>query len=298
MERWVKTKFSLIISIYKEVVVIAVNVLYVKIDDQKEVASTYITDHLTFLGLTEAPSILNNYRDDTELDGQLWNYSRYGQTTITAKFLLQFYDRRDFKMSKHEIYRMFAQKGIYRIRTGVEPDIVRYCRASSFEIKSEFEDVNYCTFEIPFENPSGMRFSKLHTDEMKDEDFLDMNMNIDGNTPSYHLRGKNKFTIYNDSDIVIDPVTQHHDLKIIMKHNGGKFTLRNETTNTSWTYNKSLAGSDTLILQGRKVEKNNNFDSINTDYGYITLAPGPNQFIVTGADDLDITFSFPFMYLG
>ena len=90
--------------------VITVNILYVKIDDQKEVASTDITDHLTFLGLTESPSIVNNYRDDSQQDGQIWSYSRYGQTTITAKFLLQFFDRKDFKMAKHEIYRVFAQK--------------------------------------------------------------------------------------------------------------------------------------------------------------------------------------------
>ncbi|AEI58318.1 hypothetical protein HMPREF0534_0093 [Limosilactobacillus reuteri CF48-3A] len=277
---------------------IAVNVLYIKLDDQKEVASTDITDHLTFLGLSEGPSLSNNYRDDTLEDGQVWNYSRYVQTTVTAKFLLQFIDRRDFKMAKHEIYRVLAQKGIYRLRTGVEPDIVRYCRAGSFEIKSDPEEVNYCTFEVPFENPSGMRFSKLHSDEMKDEDFLDLNMNMDENTPSYHFKGQNKFTVYNDSDITIDPVQQHHDFKITMKHNGGKFTIKNETTNTSWTYNKNVAGTDTLVLQGRKLEKNNNFDSANTDYGYITLAPGPNQFTVTGADDLDITFSFPFIYLG
>ena len=59
-----------------------------------------------------------------------------------------------------------------------------------------------------------------------------------------------------------------------------------------------LSGNDTLLLKGRRTFKNNNPDSANTDYGYITLAPGKNNFEVTGADDLEITFSFPFMYLG
>ncbi len=96
----------------------------------------------------------------------------------------------------------------------------------------------------------------------------------------------------------IDPVEQRHDLKITIKHNGGKFTVKNTTTNTSWTYNQNLSGNDTLLLKGRRTFKNNNPDSANTDYGYITLAPGKNDFEVTGADDLEITFSFPFMYLG
>ena len=78
---------------------------------------------------------------------------------------------------------------------------------------------------------------------------------------------------------------QNHELKITMKHNGGKFTLKNETTKTSWTYSINTY-------------KNQALDSISTDYGYITLAPGWNKFTVTGANDLDVTFSFPYMYLG
>lgn len=78
--------------------IIASNILYIKIDDEDELASNEITDHLTFLGLTESPSLINNYRDDTLQDGQIWNYSRYNQTTATAKFLLQWIDRKDYKL--------------------------------------------------------------------------------------------------------------------------------------------------------------------------------------------------------
>ena len=83
-----------------------------------------------------------------------------------------------------------------------------------------------------------------------------------------------------------------------MKHNGGKFTVKNKTTNTSWTYNKNLGSGDTLILNGINTYKNDELDSTNTDYGYLTLKPGINNIEVSGASDLDITFSFPYMYLG
>lgn len=43
--------------------------LYVKLDDGKEIANVDITDGLTFLGLTESPSIANNYADTTD-DGR------------------------------------------------------------------------------------------------------------------------------------------------------------------------------------------------------------------------------------
>lgn len=278
--------------------VIAVNVLYVKIDDQDEIASTDITKNLTFLGLTESPSLLNNYRDESIQDGQFWNYSRYGMTTVTAKFVVTFIDRNDFKLAKHEIYRVFAQKGIFRLRTGVEPDVVRYCRPTAFEMTSDPAEGNYCQFEIPFENPRGLRYSRINTDKMTEQDFLSLNLNLESKQRQYHFTNTTSFEVFNASDITVDPEMQNHELKITMKHNGGKFTLKNETTKTSWTYNKNLGSNDTVILDGINTYKNQALDSISTDYGYITLAPGWNKFTVTGANDLDVTFSFPYMYLG
>lgn len=278
--------------------IIASNILYVKINDENEVASNEITSHLTFLGLSESPSLIHNYRDDTMQDGQIWNYSRYGQTTVTAKFLLRWLDRKDYKLAKHEIFRVFAQKGIFRLRTGVEPDIVRYCRPGVFTIDSPPEDPNYLVFEIPFDNPSGLRFSRLHTDKMTKDNFLSLNLNMTNQQQQYHFAGQSNFEVYNAGDITVDPEFQNHDFKIIMKHNGGKFTINNMTTNTSWTYNKNLSNGDTIILNGINTYKNNKLDSSNTDYGYLTLRPGVNKIKVTGANDLDITFSFPYIYLG
>lgn len=274
------------------------NILYIKINDEDEIGSNEITQNLVFLGLTESPSLINNYREDTMQDGQIWNYSRYGQTTITAKFLLTWSDRKDYKLAKHEVFRVFAQKGIFRLRTGAEPDVVRYCRAGSFSIDSTPEDPNYCTFEVPFDNPTGLRFSRVHTDKMTDKVFKGLNLNLLNSDIGYHFVGQSSFDVYNGGDIEVDPETQNHDLKITMKHNGGKFTLKNTTTNTSWTYNKNLGGNDTVILNGINTYKNNSLDSSSTDYGYLTLKPGFNKIEVDGASDLDITFSFPFMYLG
>lgn len=279
-------------------IAIASNVLYIKIDDQKEIPSTAITKNLVFLGLTEHPNLVNNYRDDILQDGELWNYARYSNSVVTAKFVVTFLNRRDFKLAKHEIYRVFAQKGIFRLRTGVEPDVVRFCRSVSFEMNTEPNGPNYCEFEIPFENPSGLRYSRMNTDKMTPENIASFNMDLLDEVCQYHFTGKSSFKIYNAGNINVDAVHQNHDFKITMKHNGGKFTLKNTTTNTSWTYNKNLTGSDVIILEGNRTSKNEKPDSANTDYGYITLAPWWNTFTVSGANDLDIVFSFPYMYLG
>lgn len=275
------------------------NLLYLKHDGDPELASNQITEQLTFLGLTEAPSIVHNYREETMHDGQIWNYSRYGQTTVTAKFLLQYTDHVDFKLAKHAIYRALMQKGIYRLRTATEPNVVRYCRVNNFTIEPEAGTSNYVTFDVPFDNPRGLKYSKLYSDQMDEDQLREFGLNFgDEYQLSYHFAGQTSFKVFNASDITVDPYGQDHALKITMRHNGGAFGLKNTTTGTTWNYKQSLGSGDTLVLDGIRTLKNNQPDSASTDYQWLTLAPGWNQIEVTGASDLDVTFSFPFMYLG
>lgn len=273
--------------------------LYVKLDDGKEIANVDITDGLTFLGLTESPSIANNYADTTMMDGELFNYARYASTTVKVKFLLKFNSRADFKLAKHDVYRAFAQKGIYRLRTAVEPELVRYCRVGEFEIESDPSDPNWVQFEVPFENPRGMLFSRLNSDQMTDKQF---GMNLPEKGYSYHFTNQSDFTVYNPSDIPIDPYYQSHVLKLTMHHNGGSFTLTNQTNGTSFKYNSNLSSNDTLLLDGVHVFRNSNLDSANSSLSDVSIKPlslatGENHFRVDGAGDLDVTFSFPFIYL-
>ncbi|MGP3260750.1 phage tail domain-containing protein [Limosilactobacillus fermentum] len=279
--------------------IIALNMLYVKLDNGKEIANVDITDGLTFLGLTESPSIANNYADTTMMDGELFNYARYASTTVKVKFLLKFNSRADFKLAKHDVYRAFAQKGIYRLRTAVEPELVRYCRVGEFEIESDPSDPNWVQFEVPFENPRGMLFSRLNSDQMTDKQF---GMNLPEKGYSYHFTNQSDFTVYNPSDIPIDPYYQSHVLKLTMHHNGGSFTLTNQTNGTSFKYNSNLSGNDTLLLDGIHVYRNNNLDSANSSLSDVSIKPlslatDENHFRVDGAGDLDVTFSFPFIYL-
>ncbi|TFZ16341.1 phage tail family protein [Limosilactobacillus fermentum] len=273
--------------------------LYVKLDNGKEIANVDITDGLTFLGLTESPSIANNYADTTMMDGELFNYARYASTTVKVKFLLKFNSRADFKLAKHDVYRAFAQKGIYRLRTAVEPELVRYCRVGEFEIESDPSDPNWVQFEVPFENPRGMLFSRLNSDQMTDKQF---GMNLPEKGYSYHFTNQSDFTVYNPSDIPIDPYYQSHVLKLTMHHNGGSFTLTNQTNGTSFKYNSNLSSNDTLLLDGVHVFRNSNLDSANSNLSDVSIKPlslatGENHFRVDGAGDLDVTFSFPFIYL-
>ena len=73
--------------------------------------------------------------------------------------------------------------------------------------------------------------------------------------------------------------------------------ITNKTNGSSYTYNNSSNGNEQIILDGISTTLNGNPASANTDYGTVTLETGWNDIDVSGADNVDITFSFPFIYL-
>ena len=73
--------------------------------------------------------------------------------------------------------------------------------------------------------------------------------------------------------------------------------ITNNTNGSEWSYIKASNGEESIILDGINTTLNGNPASANTDYGNIILDTGWNDIAVTGADSVDITFSFPFIYL-
>ena len=274
--------------------------LYIKRGDTPEFEITDAIQGLEFLGNDSSPVIANTYQQNTGRDGQLFQTQTFDKTVENANFLINFGDWYDFKLLKHDIYRIFSQRSMMRIRTDAEMGIVKYVRPTSFDIKPISDGAHDATFTIPFENPSGYKYSLARSDNLYtyDAELWQIGMNLpNGQDIGYHFTQRN-FDVYNASDIPIDPYYQKHDLRIICHFNGSNLTILNKTNGSSWQYQKAASKSDTIILDGIKTTLNGNPASVNTDYGNIVLETGYNNISVTGAADIDITFSFPFIYLG
>lgn len=273
---------------------------YIKRGDTPEFEITDAIQGLEFLGSDSSPVIANTYQQNAGRDGQLFQTQTFDKTVENANFLINFGDWYDFKLLKHDIYRIFSQRSMMRIRTDAEMGIVKYVRPTSFDIKPISDGAHDATFTIPFENPSGYKYSLARSDNLYtyDAELWQIGMNLpDGQDIGYHFTQRN-FDVYNASDIPIDPYYQKHDLRIICHFNGSNLTILNKTNGSSWQYQKATSKSDTIILDGIKTTLNGNPASVNTDYGNIVLETGYNNISVTGAADIDITFSFPFIYLG
>lgn len=276
--------------------------LWIKRGDEDEIDIESITPNLRYRGDDEDPIVTNSYTTNSGSDGSFFTGSTIDKNMINAKFYFKFGDWWDYKLAKHDIYKYFSSKDVYRLRTDGEPGIVKYVRAGNFTIAPMETYSNVSTFTIPFDNPSGYKYSLTTSDQLMRYDQEAWPL-YGGNIPNgedlaYHFIDKQSFRVYNASDIAVDPYYQRHELNIIMQHFGPGFKLINNTNQTSWTYKGTLGSNDRLILEGINTFKNGQLDNNNTDFGYIKLEPGWNEFSVSGANDLDITFSFPFIYVG
>lgn len=270
--------------------------LYVKTNSSDEVAVSEVIEGLQLLDLsTASPAVTNTYDQDTAVDGQTVVSMTYDKNTVNAKFWLHFGTWQDYLLAKHEIYKLFGGREMHRLRTDTEPYVCEYVLPTAFELALIADGSHDATFTIPFDNPSGYRYSVNNSDAMAIEEF-GMNRPLDAD-PEYHFTSAT-MRVFNASDIAIDPYEQRHDLKITIKFAGNSCKLTNATNSSSWTYTKAATQSDTIILDGIATTLNGKPASANTDYGTITLEPGWNTITATGTTAIDCTFSFPFIYLG
>lgn len=273
--------------------------LFIKPPDGDEIDAESITSGLRYLDDDSDPILTNTYAQDAVTDGQAYSYSQVGMNAIKGRFFLKFSDWYDYKMKKHEIARFFMQKGLYRIRTDAEPGIVKFVRAGNFEIKNPENGAHIVQFTIPWENPSGVKWSFAYSDELMeyDKNLWQYGMNLpNGQDLQYHYVNTHNFDIYNASDIDLDP-REKYPVEIILTGFHGKFDMVNETTGDEIVYTDPLNPEDTLVWDGLNVYKNGKLDNGASNLAWIRLKREWNHFKIYGYDNVDIRFHFRFVYL-
>ena len=271
--------------------------LYMKIGDEAEFDIADKVKGLKYLGDDSTLASTNQLLQIPGIDGAVNQYKTYSNYQVPAKFFLRFEDWQDYKLAKHQINRLFSSREKIRIRTDTEPAIVRFVVPNPPEVAPTEAGAHYASFTENFDNPSGYRYSLYRSDSLPNiANGWQFGMNLPKTLPSYHFTSKS-FKVYNASDIAIEPYKQKHDLRILFKFSGSQMKITNKTNGSSYTYKNSTNGNDQIILDGIITTLNGNPASANTDYGTVTLETGWNDIDVSGADNVDITFSFPFIYL-
>lgn len=272
--------------------------LLLKIGNDPEFNIADKVQGLKYLGDNPTPVINNSFLDVSGVDGSQLQFTTFSRYQVPAKFLLRFDDWQDFKLAKHQFYRLFAQRKEIRMRTDIESSIVRFVYPNLPEIAPAEDGAHYSLFTMNFDNPSGYRYSLYRSNSIygfKTGNLQFGELGLDS-APNYHFTTSN-FKLFNPSDIAIDPYGQKHDLQVVCHFSGNSMKIANASNGSEWEYTKSANSSDTIILNGINTTLNGQPASANTDYGNLILDTGWNDFTVTGANSIDITFSFPFIYL-
>lgn len=254
---------------------------------------------LKFLGLDSNPNPVNQYSANQAQDGSgVPLYTTYANNVVTAKFWLAFKDYYDLKLAKHDLARIFAPRTTLRLRTDAEPGKVQYVKPVPYEVAPAVDGDTNIIFSIPFDNWSGYQYSLYRSDEFASHsDAWAMGMNLPKEAMMFTFSTA-KFTLFNPSDVAVDPYFKRHDLKIAVNFSGDSLKLTNTTNSTEWAYTSKASKTDNIVLDGINTTLNGSPASSNTDFGNLTLEPGNNTIEVTGASDFTVTFSFPFIYLG
>lgn len=272
----------------------------IKVGDQHEINLCDQIPGLRYLGLDDAsssPQFTNQYQDTAGTDGSPFVGQTFAKRTFSEKFWLSFGGYEDLVLAKHELYRLFGSRKLVRVRTDTSPGKVYFGIPTPFDIAPMTPGSNNANFSIPFDVPNGYRYSLYRSDSLPSTtDGWQFGMNLPDQLPSYHFTSTS-FEVYNASDIAIDSYYQRHDLRVTCKFNGNSLKLTNTTNGSAWTYSKSNDGSHQIVLDGINTYLDGNLANVNTDYGTISLDPGWNSFTATGASSVDVTFSFPFIYL-
>lgn len=258
---------------------------------------------LTYLGVDDAsssPQWTNNYQDVAGRDGSPFVSQTYAKRTFNERFLLSFANWEDYQLAKHEIYKTFASREQIRVRTDVNPAKVYFGYVNPFDIAPTEPGSTFANFTIPFDVPKPYRYSLYRSDSpytFKQEGWqYGMNLPDRSDQVGYHFTTTN-FRVYNASDIAVDPYYQNHDLKIITKFSGSSLKITNKTNGSEWQFNDSSDGSHTIILDGLTTTVDGVQANGKTDFHNVSLEPKWNDIECTGASSVDITFSFPFIYL-
>lgn len=243
-----------------------------------------------------SPSPRTEKRTMPGMDGHLDLGTNYEGRELVAEIYILSEDYYEYALLRNDVFRIFDSREHFYLIHKSEPRKrwkVKY--SSPFSIPHLAPTAG--EFTIQFESPSAYSESigSLLDPFTFDVELWQFGMNIPMVDFSY-THNTRQFSIWNLGDKVINP--RHDMLQVFYKGASSNLAINNTTTGDIWQYNGSSKLRDTITLDGVFSRKNGVSIFGNTNRKLISLAPGENKFILTGATgDFEISFDFRFLYL-
>ena len=253
---------------------------------------------LRFLDYEEEGVEVNaNTTEINGTDGVLMGPTTFGPFNLILNFSYKDDDIKGYNLMKQKLRGLLFRREPYFIWHSHEPGkkYAVYCEENAIEDLTD----RFGTFAIKFVVYKGYSESLRDTNDIE---LLQENVQFEqGLELAEKLQYKHQtktFKIYNGSTDTIDPLMRH---KLIIQMSAAApngFKIRNKTTKDVFEYKKKLKKSQNFTLNGVYPYVDKKRVGVDTNYSYITLAPGENNIVIEGdgVEKIDIEFIFNFIY--
>lgn len=255
-------------------------------------------DNFIYLDFVENDVQINtNTTEINGIDGVLAGASNFAPFDLELNFVFSGVDIKDYHLFKSKLRSIIYQREPYYVWHSDMPGKKYAVLPSATEIEDMYSRNGKFTLKFTvFKGYSESLFSTDKLDLTNGHWDFSNGLTVDEDVKYSH--STNNFNIYNGSSDVITPIQRHY-IKIeinIDAPNG--FKLRNNTNGTEFEYKKAIKDKDRLVLDGVHPFLNGKNCGIDTNWDYVILDVGNNNFEVIG-DGIkvkNITFSFNFIY--
>lgn len=230
-------------------------------------------------------------------DGVIAGASNFAPFDLQLRFVFTGTDIHDYHLQKHKLRQIIYQREPYYVWHSDMPGKKYAVLPSSTEIEDIYSRNGEIT--IKFSVIKGYSESLRETDKFSlssgEWQFETGVLSVDDIKYKHNTTG---FKIYNGSTDTIDPHIRHKFRLLINIDAPKGFTITNNTTGDVFKYNKAIKKKQTLILNGVHPTIDNKRVGSNTNWQWITLAPGFNKIEITGEYISNPTtqWVFPFIY--
>lgn len=257
--------------------------------------------------------IENEFETVDGRDGFVDMGASYGGRTITAPFYFKAADLLDYPLLRDDLSRIVSSKEPFYISELRRPSSVmtacngaedyheesekRYLvrSAGAYNVEQTFRigegELTFVTVGLPYAESVGTTLDPLTFTAEK----WQVGQGLTLEEPKY-AHSTATFRIFNAGDVAVDP--RQMPLKIVYRGASSGLAIRNNTTGDVWAYGGTSGTSDQLTLDGVRSLKNGASVFKDTNKRLITIAPGWNDFTLTGATgSFLISFEHRFYYL-
>lgn len=221
----------------------------------------------------------------------------HGPRSINCSFYFKAHDVEDYALARDEVFEIFRSDEPFYLIDSRNP-------GKRWEVKgnntfSVEQTYRYGFFDIEFICFSGFAESVGTTQDSFDTESglwqIGQGLLADEDSQQYDFN-TSSFKVYNAGNVTVDP--KEAQLLITFTGASTNLKIKNVTTNEEWSYTGTTVDGDIVKLDGIKALKNNVSIFKDTNYKLITIKPGWNDFVVTGASGaFSISFDFRYLYL-